>query len=198
MPVFTHSSIQTQTLKSGKAKNASKQGAPRANGRHALLTLPEEMRHSIFTMALKEDHQIVITKALKLPPLLSVCRQIREEGMKIWAQSNTFHITVDRFDARLLAAWNRFVTEVLGYRPITGMFVNDSHNWANLLHWARIVQEGRIDAVPATADGMPRGHTIASAAIGIAYYMQGEAWEDCKMVLERFRLALEALHGGWV
>lgn len=148
-------------------------------------------------MALTEQCPIRVTKALKSPALLAVCRQTRDEATRLWIESNTFHVTVDRFDTRLLVAWTNFTKE-LGCTARIGLTVNDSHNWANLLQWAHLVHQQRGLATTNPGDNTTPGYAIANAAVDIAYSMVGKPWEDCKKMLENFRLALEVLDDGWI
>lgn len=88
-----------------------------------LLGLPPELRTMIYEHALHEESGIQITNALKLPPLLSTCRQIFNECASIWFYSNDLEVDVVDCDAALYEAFRLLALRHGAYRvEITIMF----------------------------------------------------------------------------
>ena len=86
-----------------------------------LLALPAELRNKIYKHCLvigMDDLQyptvkksrgrfVLITKDLKLPALLSVCRQVRNETRGFWYTDNRCHVRIYDYDASVYLAWRR-------------------------------------------------------------------------------------------
>lgn len=89
-----------------KVKKANPAVAPKS-GKQIFLTLPAELRNSIYELVIISPDELVITKEgnLATPPLLQVCKQIRCEALTMYYAENCFRALVDDHDACGLEAW---------------------------------------------------------------------------------------------
>lgn len=174
------------------------------DGRH-LLTLPAEIRLTIFEMALTEEEAVIVDKAgFTCPALTRVCRQLRSEAMKVWLQANVFILEVDDFSLAVPRRWMAFLSphDCEPETVNTALDVNPSYNWTNLLEWAMASHddENMVKCVLApvrTDEGLQRDFVILSTVCLIAMAAQGQPWMKCKAALDMFRLTLMQLDEGW-
>lgn len=66
----------------------------------AFFKLLPELRNTIYSLALTENHDVHITKQHGIPehPVLSACKTIRSEASGIFYGENTFWCVVESFD----------------------------------------------------------------------------------------------------
>ena len=125
-----------------------------------LLELPAELRNRIYRLVLcKENPVRVISTGYEREGLLSSCKQVRQETLKIYYYENEFTIETHNFDSDNLLAFTR-ITRRLGLtgRKSTaprkslekvGMqfsFRSSDACWENLLEWMRRIHAGKLQA----------------------------------------------------
>lgn len=81
----------------------------------ALSTLPGELRNRIWRFSLIEPDGVNISGGARLPPLLSICRQIRQESYEIYFVENTFYFSMgvdaSQWFERIGAATSRLIRQ---------------------------------------------------------------------------------------
>lgn len=109
-----------------------------------LLALPPELRNRIYDYVLTENEaKVVVTPALKPPPLLLACTQIRSEALALWYSNNDFQIGVHNCDGTLHIKWGlhyrllrRTYNSLKAGQSIQWNFTGGA-NWKNLMAWLR-------------------------------------------------------------
>lgn len=69
--------------------------------RAGLLTIPAELRNTIYEHALLTKDRIDLNETPKPPGLLSVCQQIRKEAIALYYKGNNFVFKVHDYDGAL-------------------------------------------------------------------------------------------------
>ncbi|KAK5132163.1 hypothetical protein LTR08_000320 [Meristemomyces frigidus] len=148
------------------------------------LTLPPEIRNTIYDFALIDADFLHVTRDLKPPPLLATCAQIRRETLKTWYTRNNFVITIRDFDARVLLLW-RFHCETLGIsRFLTAISFSGEPDWRLMRMWVntdRAMRRLRHERPgPSTGDAPKRFATACYELLEAG----GEAsWEALEVLL---------------
>lgn len=174
-----------------------------------LLSLPAELRNKIYKCCLIADDiddteiptilrkgvcSVLITKDLKLPALLAVCRQIRMEATDIFYRSNKFHVPIHDWDASLYLAWRSHHSsnerKTLFYR------VSGNPNWKNLEDWCRAVWSG-VSPITTCDQSDGRKFQIVDAAHRIAVGARGKSWANLERQLNGMRMVLGQLDRRW-
>ncbi|KAK5111943.1 hypothetical protein LTR85_011690 [Meristemomyces frigidus] len=164
-----------------------------------LLTLPAELRNSIWEYVAAEPDRILVTPSLVLPPWLSTCKQIRQEAQKLWYTSNTFQFVIIDLDTSLVSAWclHTCSRSINGLSPVI-LNIFESHNWTNLVAWAKKVWEGGHTARLLEIDGFAsKTEAVVSASHCIAVEYMDLTWDDCERALGNLRLLIARFDGGW-
>ena len=110
-----------------------------------LLNLPAEIRILIYREALVSDEAIDIdTTNRRVPGLLQINRQIRQEARPLYFLENTFDIACPNFDATALFAFHKQSSGINfsdnDYdRPFDIFVGKKPRDWKNLVHWIRAV-----------------------------------------------------------
>lgn len=106
------------------------------------------MRNRVYELVLVQSRSIKITEDLKIPALLSVCRQIRKESLSIFYLGNRFRHTVLKCDTSLDTAFEgnleRIGREISIYslsKDVEVSYHIRGVNWANLMDWCRKIYE---------------------------------------------------------
>ncbi|KAK5711052.1 hypothetical protein LTR15_012699 [Elasticomyces elasticus] len=117
-----------------------------------LFRLPAELRNEIYEMVLLQRnpvHSIQVNRDLRVPALLQVSRQVREETLKIWFEGNGFYYTVRDCNATVMVAWERHCRPLGLYEINAELMMVGKPNWANLRKWCKtICLEGVRGACP--------------------------------------------------
>lgn len=189
--------------------------------------MPAELRNHIYRLCLsnaKEDDNdvfvdeeelkiapsIIIDENLKTPPLLSTCRQLRTECLKIYHQENKFVATVLNCNTRVLQAYLRNVLypldeecgEIWNCQTVSLTLSEIGVGcWPNLVDWCHEVWKGKLPLERIGLDGMDlfswESETV-HAALEIAEEGRSLSWEMVLSMLEKVRKSVAAYDGNWV
>ncbi|KAK4626902.1 hypothetical protein CLAFUW4_05047 [Fulvia fulva] len=135
-----------------------------------LLTLPAEIRNRIYEYALIEHPNILITPAIREPPLLSANRQIRTEALGIYYSNlNIFILPIHSSDATLYLRWHTHL-QSLGFDDMTSGLVrlSGTPRWENLFRWCKAVYQGGASMIRFKEDIRIKGQTTAMYHVVIA------------------------------
>ncbi|KAK1063095.1 hypothetical protein LTR12_017342 [Friedmanniomyces endolithicus] len=144
-----------------------------------LLTLPAEIRNSIYDLILvREGRKRVLAPALPYDPaLLRTCRQIRQEAQGIFLHQNTFYITVYNFHYtiprthwfHLVAPHNRSVVLALETKKM---------QWEHLRDWLKAYHAGEATRLPVPERYLaPDSYQVAARAFATVDRLGGVKWE---------------------
>jgi len=90
-------------------------------------------------LALKEEDEIEITPTLKLPGLLSACRQTRSESRALYHQTNMFSYVPRGLDISVLLAWADRARKGMTGEGASGVVIcfptRARRNWRNMKVW---------------------------------------------------------------
>ncbi|KAK3710463.1 hypothetical protein LTR37_010306 [Vermiconidia calcicola] len=203
-------SIDNETGGSSNSKQGSNEQEkldiqPGARIQHSsrLLTLPPEIRNSIYEYALHEAGKLVVTIGLQQPPLLTACRQTRQETLTLWYTRTTFEVVVVDCNNSLLKTfgyhlgyiWNRYFGPRDPFHLVVACI--GSKNWGNLIDWCYDVFD-RCCASFVVFSVWDQMLVIVSAAHSIVRNARGySSWEDVKAQLEVVRVLAGKLDEEW-
>lgn len=221
--------IQDQSaLVSAKKKSTSKKASLRRSARiklhHTalantknqescrLLALPAELRVAIYEYTLTEDDKIVnMTPRLRLPGLLSTCRQVRAETISIWfSEVNSFGFGIQDCDAGVMRKfWRRLklLPQANGMPYFIGL--KGSKDWASVMEWCHDVWEQTAGHLPpqgeAPGDLMPpQGEeynefsAVVAGARDLARLHRGKTWKECEKALLTLRKVVGIFEPAWL
>lgn len=142
---------------------------------------------------------ITITKALKLPALLSTSRQIRQECQGIYSRGNEFHITVYDMDHGLIRAWYE-LTRSRGLKHGTlKVSFRGKRRWANFKLWLDAVYLGQLDPLQQNpADGAVYKNKDMVKAQAVAQTLRGEPKHVYETTIEHVRGLLGLINREWL
>ena len=163
------------------------------------LDLPPEIRNSIYRFCLVNG-DVVITKDLQAPALLSTCRQIRCETLQLWYVANKFKIRIENCDTTLYEAYyrNAVVPQGNGIRRKWHVFVSlRGVGWDNLVEWCRKVAENKLPKGRKGVDGTACW-ALVIAATTIAYESRTLGWATIERQLEVLRPLAGNLDQRWL
>lgn len=173
-----------------------------------LSLLPAEIRDKINSFALL-SRPILVTPKLVQPPILRVCRQLRNEAGPIWYTQTTFNVHIINCDARFWSRWDDHVTAIersFQLRPRTearGMFISGDPSWQNLKAWlySRWLKKAKYPALNVPA--FPRsGHLPTKIFFKAAHdllnnYVDRE-WMIFDLMVEEMRSLALCYDNAWV
>ncbi|KAK5678526.1 hypothetical protein LTS10_008970 [Elasticomyces elasticus] len=166
-----------------------------------LFALPAELRNSIYEDVLIEDAKIEVTVNTRVPALLQVSKQTREETLSMWLQTNTFNFTITNCDASLICGWERFWS-ARKFRELKikiNMVLVGTPNWSALMKWCKEVCEDEAGAAtPQLTDTKFGG--IITTATGIAWRFSEfyGPWARCEKVLGELRHSAALEDADWL
>ncbi len=179
-----------------------------------LRSLPEELRNKIYKYCLIADDRhdaefsmyfanrrcfIRVTKDLKLPPLLAINRQVREETLNLFYLSNKFRAKIKDYDASLYLAWRKHLNtfnDRIGRNDIYFRTCG-TPNFENLKEWCRAVWSG-VYAIKKKDNHNSPEHGIVDAAHRIAVASRDKPWEKCETQLIGLRQVLGQVDRRWL
>ncbi|KAK3626925.1 hypothetical protein LTR56_019552 [Elasticomyces elasticus] len=114
-----------------------------------LLDMPPELRSHIYRMAIIHNQPIVVsTQGYNIPPLLSVCKQIRHEAESIFYYENTFETELFDYNIEL----HHKIMRHLKYLGLQKKKIDASPksmsrmpHWPNIMHWLELYHRCDID-----------------------------------------------------
>lgn len=186
-----------------------------------LLRLPAELRNEIYRLVLcKNDSIVVSSTGYEREGLLSVCKKVRQEALKIYYYENTFHIEVHKWNSDNWLAFER-VTKQLGIKrsrkkqgslgegeqldklTVDIWFTSKEPSWKNLLKWMRRVHAGRLPGPTKPPQGdtpIPRSLTMIGFEIMIftARKLTKQPWSSVRLILDCHRAILGHDDSRWL
>lgn len=172
-----------------------------AHERASLLTLPPELRNSIYRYVLVPRGSFMITKDNYMqPPLLRTCRQLRQEASGIYYEENYFKIDCRDFDftADLGFALHARVAIARGQTVAGRLLVSRTNaSWQGLLRYLKAINEGRGIRLRFN----PKDDALLNAICGasdMAYCLRDVEWTKVRKALEIYKKAvINCRHGEW-
>ncbi|KAK3617301.1 hypothetical protein LTR56_025369 [Elasticomyces elasticus] len=189
-------------LLEGKGEPTRKRRAIR---RHALLSLPAELRNEIYEYVLLEPdikYGVLVTPDLELPPLLSVCRQVRSESRGIWYNGQKFTHVMSDCNADTMLAWSRHLANIGIPNPNHWKYqfeFDGEPNWDNLMRWCKtLCEDGGLRMDPKTFLS-PFQSVIGSACqIARESFDCERSWKECRGLLEILRRTVGKFEKKWL
>ena len=143
----------------------------------------------------KSGWSILLSKDLKPPALLAVCRQIRNEALEFFYLSNKIHVRIKDYDASLLYAWRTHLNTLssnIGSRVIF-IRVLGRPCWKNLDKWCEHVWSGLREIKTSKKQHTSKPAQIVNAAHRIGLASRGNSWAICEDQLNALRIVLGQL-----
>ncbi|KAK5739638.1 hypothetical protein LTR17_005122 [Elasticomyces elasticus] len=166
-----------------------------------LFELPAELRIIIWECALLEDLDIIVNKHLRIPSLLRVSKQVREETTSIWYNGNTFTHLIPDCNSSLVATWIQHC-RALGFRQVRDAALVTGHpDWPNLMKWCEVLcgpsSPGMVLSVDDESDELER---VVATVTGIAvkFWTWGRTWAECRSLLDEMRPLLGFYDQYWL
>ena len=154
-----------------------------------------------------EDIEVVASET-KPPPLLAVCRQIRQEAISILYNENVFHFIFRGCDGSLVIAWARHFKH---YSHVDREKRSVSHehrgrpNWANLVKWARGLYDvdAYFEKLLAHDEYYDEWEAVIASVHGVLWDAAGEktevkaTWQEVEKILQHLHLAVRVMDSRW-
>ena len=166
--------------------------------------LPGELRNRIYRLVLIQNKSIKISKGnFTEAPLLSVCRQIREEATSIFFFENEWSLDLKDWDHSFRFAFLDHIKARLGIdddADIDWVWRNsgDMYNKTNLLRFIKMLHENQ--SVPGfcyMADHYSPATAALTGAFEIAKRMKKCSWKDIERVLDIYLHEVAKKKSGW-
>ena len=167
-----------------------------------LLTIPSELRNTIYEYALSHNERIDLNYMSNPPGLLRTCRLIRKEATDIYYQGNDFVFTVHDYDG--VEAKHAF-NLIQKYRPndkravlielcenCTTVHICKLHKWLKAYHADPKVPYLRQDKRAEETDEQ----TLARRTFGVVQAMRSKPWREVEEVLASFYRAIDVFQSG--
>ncbi|KAI5367235.1 hypothetical protein Slin15195_G023630 [Septoria linicola] len=197
--------LASQPIKRQPIKQYQSQDCP-------LLLLPAELRNRIYRFVLVVDGSvpaterdwedaIEITQVLRIPALLSTCKQIRKEAAGIWLFENCLSICIDNCDSTLLS---RFCALRLSLLPAhKGSNVNiyelsGGLDWPNLMRWCRKIHARELGHLNLMPSESPNAWDVVVTATIITVMSRGRYWTRCEAALASYRKVAGMTDARWL
>ena len=175
----------------------------------SLLSIPAELRNVIYTCAIVDAEPTEITDALRFPPLLQTCRQLRKEAFGIYLTKNNFFFEVRDCDGSILIAFNKHIraSTDIGSDLNMGFRTTDSGaNWTNVMSWckANFVGDCHYYSIKEDGDRFVRNPSSVHTVVGGAFELvqaqkdQEATWEQCTRILKIHRHVAAKMDDRWL
>lgn len=170
--------------------------------------LPGELRNRIYRYVLLRNGPFTVTATgIQEPPLLSVCKQIRQEGILIFYGENEIHVPFMDYDSSLFVKWTEKSRALAEKYNVPRRFArvrgvgNKSPHWENLSTWLKryhedVVGRGILPPSKATPDSS-LDQLVIGGMFSLVVLMEGKPWEKVKDALEEQRLILIKIDKRW-
>lgn len=171
--------------------------------RAAFIDLTGELRNRIYRLVLVEEKKIELSKLNRFskPGLLSTCKQIRSETVKIFYVENKWEI--DCPDGECSLRHNFFERDYLRHgiaRSDIKTYCSDSGSYYkknNLLHFIKSSHEDSGDRHPSYISNADPVTSAITGAFEIAERMRKQSWADVEKVLEVYLEQVARRRQGW-
>ena len=165
-----------------------------------LLQLPGELRNKIYSDVLVDSNRIEIDRHVPQPALLEVCREVRQEAVKIFWTENTFNIYIRGYSGGLHCALERLrrrydaklaASHTVEFGPVAC--------WPALLRWLEQVHRGYSDGVGLgeEPEELDDEELLVFATFAIAKACSKLPWAEVVKLVEPQRIILERYDDGW-
>ena len=195
-----------------KSYNEQLASAPVYPPASRLLELLGELRNKIYRYCLVVDDEhdtehpmrittngrfVVVAKDLKIPPLLSVSQQVRNEAIHIWYAANTFRVSLPDYDPTLYLARRRHLGGIVGDDKSKGLWiqVTGDPKWSNLMDRCHAAWSGTLPCLEKDERGKL---AVARAAHKIAVMSKEGSWEECERQLSVLRGVFAQIDKRWM
>ena len=158
-----------------------------------LLSLPAELRNTIYRYALLEPDEIEVERQQHMQPaLLRICRQVRSEASPMFYNENKFKaVSTDLSAIAPATHWTN--TKVSDSN--LDIFAYGDMSWANLKSWLKRYHAREIAGMG--PGGEQKRFEVVARAFGMVEEMEEVQWSVVENVLEQFREAVAAKDGTW-
>ncbi|KAK5136979.1 hypothetical protein LTR08_001486 [Meristemomyces frigidus] len=174
---------------------------PRQKKSCRLLSLPGELRNSIYRYALVNANGVCITSSGPgEPALLRICTALRKESRAIYYSENNFRLHVHSYKGAWCA---KFDAQYRPFQPAFpgkarfGFLMGGEPNWENLLEWVKAA----FLSLPVRPDyDVPetRDDHIVGAAFRMADELRGRvSWKGVEAVLKAYHDGLKGMCSIW-
>ena len=170
-----------------------------------LLLLSGELRNRIYRAAIVRNTRIVVGPRFPHElPLLSTCRQIRKETLRIFYTENQFELEIIAFQGAITVWWKRLLSIHAPGAYVTGVQLYGPPSWPNLLVWLKDFHQNRAMApfpekLPMEDRHLPDETGLALwSAFKVAEGCADLPWADVERLLEVQHIMLARLHPGWL
>lgn len=172
-----------------------------------LLKLPAELRNAIYSLALEppvDDRPITIINRSRSPhpDLLGVCRQIREEALKVyyseshfWVEQEGFSGDTDRVFTTLLWRYNPTASVTV---DIVGSIVP---NWSSIFRYLEDVHYGRANGLELPVEGLEDAHAdlkVLWGTFNLVRFTANLDWDYVAAMLNTQRAVLGMMDERWL
>ena len=184
-PELTNMPQRRQVNRNGKTRPGMEQDLK-------LFELFAELRNSIYELVLLEKERVQVRSSgesqLRIPALLVVCSQIRNETSSIWYKSNEFTINVFDCDATVLNAWTARCCNVGQREYDSSISLAAVGHWQNIVHTCcYAVWNGDKSRKLTKVDGMSDYEQTVCSAHAIVERNKGKSWKRCLEELKNLR-----------
>jgi len=170
-----------------------------------LFGLPPELRNAIYEYTLPQDGVIWVsrTRPFKVPPLLQVCKQIRNEARNIWYGNNEVWIESKDCDPSPCIFWAEHRRTLdLDQDIELGIRLQGSPNWRNLAKWCEAAfHDDEFPNEVLSSDTSPAPWPeVLDRALNIALQCSemNLSWDECEWRLEALRYGAGVYDDRWL
>ncbi|KAK3723934.1 hypothetical protein LTR37_001418 [Vermiconidia calcicola] len=176
-----------------------------------LLAIPAEIRNAIFKQALVQSRSVQInSRPTRVPGLLGVCKQIRDETIKSFYTLNTFEVQLYSYNVYAvmpaLGVWHRYnaplgnVNEARAPRHITNIDIvhtgradwNNFVDWCKLIHAKSVIRYGK-PILPGTSTE----RMMLTCLHDLVDDEQSRPWCEVEKTVQKFRDFLIGENPDW-
>ncbi|KAK5743011.1 hypothetical protein LTR17_003024 [Elasticomyces elasticus] len=183
-----------------------------------LFKLPAELRNEIYEMVLLERGPICIQKWLRVPGLLQVSSEVRQETVKMWYGENEFSHVIRNCSARYMIAWEKNRRSQGMKTKDVALTMRNVPHWGKLMGWCRAICFDGIKGAckagcaaacgedcfaarredPDTSNLDPTEIVIRSATDIACRCFRNSSWEECKAQLDDLRSQVSDYDRRWL
>ncbi|KAK5694957.1 hypothetical protein LTR17_024748 [Elasticomyces elasticus] len=153
-----------------------------------LLDIAPELRNHIYRMAIIHNQPIVVsTQGYNIPPLLSVCKQIRHEAESIFYYENAFETELSDYNIDLHRKFMEHLKDLgLQKKKINASpkSISWMPHWPNMIHWLALYHrydvDDKLNAIP---DAQAAGKNPYPVTIGALFEIVDTAFSLLPWVL---------------
>ncbi|KAM0711508.1 hypothetical protein Q7P35_000874 [Cladosporium inversicolor] len=177
--------------------------ATSATSSSRFLSLPAELRNSIYRYAITSPRTIEIDKArwsIHQPPLLQTCKTIRNEALRLFYMENKISTNIHDWNPIVKYQFQRLMADHKIRPPHLHHYFTGGPNWKNLMDWLQAVHQGRIGAI---SDAVGKQRSIERKTVGVMFKIVRNAtgvsaWSQVEDLLVAHRELLGMNDAKWL